>query len=362
MRIRNINISVCILAVLSSCGKQIPLENSRSDIGMDVTIATHEMTKGIVSGTSFPQNTTIGLFICSHEEGTPSLFEEYSPKYNNIQATQSSSTIESPVWSYKYNGTGTAFPTLFLLKPQTGEPAADFYAYAPFVSGATNPTDIPFSLSAEYRSLQDILYASENDTDVNKGKVPDGSLISIKFHFVHKLAWLQCQFYLKNDDEDGSHGPESEKDSQNKTTVNSIVLRKKTGGSTPLYSSGAFNFIDGTFKSGSLVDAESLEVKYNYSFGTKGNTFNMLVYPEEYLADGDYELVFNFDGNTMETVYSIKVSDLLHSDGVTTGFKEGYRYVLSFTYDNYNHIHLDRTQVDTDADWTEFPEQKEIVI
>jgi len=360
-------ILACLVTIVVSCGKITHEGDSITSLGLDVSIAPHvTSTKGIVSGSSFPQNSTMGLFICKHEEGTPTQFVEYSAKYNNLQAQQTSSTPASPVWKYRYNGTGTQFSALFLLKPQTGEQAADFYAYAPWTSGVTRPTGIPFNLQTSYGSLPDLMYAPENDTDINKNKIPSGDTLRIRYHFEHKLAWLRCKFYLKNDDGDGSLGPGSSSGSQNACTVNSIMIRRKAGAVTPLYVSGRFNGIKGTFTDESggstLVASDSLKVTYGYTFGTKGNTYELLLCPVEYQADGDYELVFTIDGKRLETKYSVKLSDLTHTGGTGAGFQEGYRYTFIFTYDNYQHIRLSGTQIDTDADWTDFPEQKEIVI
>lgn len=363
-----ISIIVCAVAVLSACSKDKPQTKDRTGIGLNVAITPQDDTKGVISGSDFPQNATMGLFICRHEAGSPTQFVEYNTKYNNIQVTQTNSTVSSPVWKYRYNGTGTQFPTLFLLMPQTGEKAADFYAYAPFISGVTKPTSIPFNLSTNYDYLPDLMYASENNTDTNRNMLPNGDTLTITYHFEHKLALLRCRFYLKNDDEDGSHGPGSEKNSSNASVINSIKIRRKAGAATPLYVSGRFDGIKGTFtdESGAstLVAADSLTVTYGYyiGFGTKGNSYDMLLCPVAYQADDDYELVFTIDGKELETTYCIKLSDLTHTVGTGAGFKEGYRYTFTFTYDNYQHIRLSSTQIDTEDDWTDYPEQKEITI
>jgi len=357
-------IILAILICLSGCTRDNSLEE-RSAVSIQAQIAPHASTRAVVSGAAFPQNTTMGLFICKHEEGAPTAFVEYNSKYNNLYAVQTSSDVSNPVWNYRYLGTGSQFAQLFLLMPQTGEQAADFYAYAPWISGVTTPRAIPFNLTQDYRNLPDLMYASENSTDTNRNKTPDGSEIQIQYHFVHKLAWLQIKFYLRNDDGDGSLGPSSTQNSQNASTINHIVLRKKSGGTTPLYGSGTFNAITGTFtddtNASTLVEADSVKVTYNYTFGTKGSTYNILLYPTELQSDGDYELLFTIDNKRLETVYPIKLADVTGSDS-QVGFREGCRYTFTFTYDNYHHLYLNNTQVDDDADWTDFPHQKEIII
>jgi len=367
MKAKHIALPLAVILALagSSCTKGLSVTEGGSEVSLDVAIAPHGETKGIVNGANFPSGTTMGLFICKHEAGEPKEFVAYSAKYNNIRAYQTSSTTASPVWSYTYNGTGTSFSTLFLLMPQTGEKAADFYAYAPFISGVTKPTSIPFNLQQRYDNLPDLMYAVENATDTNRNITPDGKPISISYHFVHKLAWIRCQFYLKNDDQSGTLGPGSSSSSQNYCTVNSIKIRRKSGAATPLYESGEFNGIKGNFEDESgastLVAADSLQVTHGYTFGTKGNTYDLLIVPKPY-TDGDYELVFKIDGKELETTYPIKVGDVTHSDGTTVGFKEGYRYTFKFTYDNYQHISLSGTQIDSDANWTEYPEKKDFII
>lgn len=351
---------VCLFILQTSCTKDESTAGDSSCFCLNTSIIPHIATRNVVSGSNFPQNTTMGLFVCRHEEGTPTQFVEYNSKYNNIYAIQTSSDAANPVWNYKYLGTGSQFSNLFLLRPQTGEQAADFYAYAPWISGVTNPTSIPFNLSQnDYRYLPDLMYASENNTTTNKNKTPEGSDIPVYFHFVHKLVWLQVKFYLNNDDGDGSLGPSSTNDSYNKSTINSIVLRKKSAGTTALYGSGVFNAITGTF--GTTIAADSIKVSYGYTFGTKGNNYNLLLYPTTYLADGDYELVFTIDGKQLETTYPIQLTDVTHTDS-SVGFSEGYRYTFTFTYDNYHHIRLLNTQIDDDSDWQDFPQQKEIII
>jgi len=369
MKAKHITLPLAVILALaaSSCTKGLSVTEGGSEVSLDVAIAPHGETKGIVNNANFPLYSTMGLFICKHDTAkVPKHFEAYIPKYNNIRAYQNSNDASNPVWSYTYNGTGTAFSTLYLLRPQTGEPAADFYAYAPFISNVTKPTSIPFNLQQRYDNLPDLMYAVENadSTSTNRNRTPDGKPIGISYHFVHKLAWIRCQFYLKNDDQSGTLGPGSSSNSQNASTVNSIKIRRKSGAATPLYVSGKFNGITGTFEdetgASTLVASDSLTVTYasaniygSYwypTFGTKGNTYGLLIYPVDY-ADGDYELVFKIDGKELETTYPIKRDDLKHPADTTYGFKEGYRYTFKFTYDNYQHISLSGTQIGTDANW-----------
>ena len=55
---------------------------------------------------------------------------------------------------------------------------------------------------------------------------------------------------------------------------------------------------------------------------------------------------FYLNGTEHPQSYVIKASDVLHSDGVTRGFKSGYIYTFNFIFDNY--VRLDNVQIDDD--------------
>jgi hypothetical protein len=145
-------------------------------------------------------------------------------------------------------------------------------------------------------------------------------------------------------------------DSDLKTTmqVSSIKIRKTDDGQTPLYSSGNFNAVTGEFLPESMVNASEVvfdfikEDNKNKSFSYDSHLdIPILIVPTGY-TDGDYEIVFEFNGHTLPTKYRIKQADVMTSDDFC-GFKPGKVYTFEFTFNNYAQI--SGITINTDEEW-----------
>ena len=338
-------VSALSLLMLSSCTGEplsgLSVETDRTAIAPEVTIEnTVPATKAPVLGTSFPDGGTYALWICNG--GT---FTEFNERTNNMKATYASADNS---WSYAYDGIASSFTNIIVRKDEDEEATAtlDLYAYAPFISGTKDLSAIAFTASDQ----QDLMYALENNNDTNKGKQLSGQAIISVFRFHHALSLVEFRVKNKNS---GS-------------TINVSNIWIKSSGATQIYTKGSFNAVTGAI-TGNTPGAVTLGVNPNSSGTPQGinitstsdcTSIYMLVIPTECQGD-DLTMGFTMDavGGPDSGLNSFPVSrdDLKHGDGVTYGFRAGYRYVFNVDIDNYVHL----TGVQIDREWTalEMPEK-----
>ena len=338
----HITISAIFLAVLSSCtNDDISAERygGHSSL-MDIQTFTGSYdsfaTRGAVTGNSFANGNTYGLFFCKHHDasadGTDS-FETYGSGLDNVQAYKASSG-----WQYYLSGRSTYLNNVYILQNEDGD-TFDCYAYAPYISSVTTPEAIPFILTDQ----NDIMWAVENQmSDTNKDISVDGEPKTIKLHFLHALSLLTLKFTLLDNTTSSS-------------SLTKVSIKRSETAATPFYSSGTFNAITGQFIPSSLQTlGNGDECPFEYSSSIKPTetlTIQILVMPAELQADDDIEFLFGIDSHDMPVTYKIKRNDVLHSDGTTYGFQAGFNYTFNFVYDNYIRL----SEVTIQSDWTDDP-------
>ena len=325
----------------------------------DATVSAD--TRSVVTGTSLAQNgRTYGMFVCKHEDGTPSRFERYNSLglYTNIQAYYSGG------WQYSYASSSSAYftpLTLFVDDP------LDIYAYAPWSYMATLTGGYEYNITAlAYSDYPDLMWASyeegvDDATPTNRnlciGAVTE---LTPKFHFHHALARIALHFKLANTLATAGY------DSPHAMRLYQIDLNRADAAQTPLYTQGTMDLITGvvtpkgfsqstqtvTCATGSSSGTDSWDI----TSSTSWSTYSFLVTPTTYLADDDFSFKFRFNGsgNAQQVIqsYSIQRSDLQHADD-TYGFQPGYTYHFYFVIDNY--IHLQNVAID--REWTNADEQ-----
>lgn len=321
-----------------SCAKETVRPGTEVPVQIHTAISTYQSdTKAHISGDSFPNGGTYGIFVCL--EGSTTVAHKSNSW--NIKAQYSNSPAG---WTYYYvgnlnNGTPSASgnDNITLTARPNGE-LADLYAYAPYLQGAFsyNPTRIPFSFKDDNGSFQyyernyEVMYAVENLTGSNRNLDPSSDYpLSATFTFRHAFALLVFNFRLLYD---GSvHGI---------TTAELSFNPDYSGPSrAKLYSRGTFNALTGTVNDD---DATSVQTFRSQMLGginlntTVGQQFYMMIAPTEFYDD-ELMLKFNMDLQ-YAWPYILQNADVQHGDG-TSAFKAGYVYNFNFTIDNY--VHLD---------------------
>lgn len=288
-------------------------------------------TRFAIYGTTFPRNATIGLYFCEHEDVAGNdyaaawstlSFSEHNIGYNNIEVRKEE---DADAWSFRNNVVETWSSALYITA-NDNHTTADVFAYAPYVRDAVSPAEIPFVANRN----NDLMYAEENATGVNKDMNEQGSG-ELTLHFRHTLSRISVVLRTK-------YTTPVQSDHQ----LRYITIRKAGGMTTPLYVSGKFNAITGTYSN--LAEGDSLTADFgseSFFSGTAGRDFGVMIYPTEYQADGDLEIVINVNG--FRKVFGIAKEDVKHSDGITYGFLGGKSYIFNFTVDNY--IHFDGAEV-----------------
>lgn len=318
-------------------------------------------TRYSVSGEHFTTNNTLGLYICQHEDGSEwssFAFKPHLEGTNNIQCQ--CTNADGTTWRFYNTITKSWLAHQYLTKDDFGTPA-DLYAYAPYVSDAVSPTQIPFVHSRN----NDLMYATENahvyagdgvnvcntviningtdgtnvaETSKNKNIVPrTGTDVTVPLHFRHVLARLRFAFRVQYDGKDGTSG-----DTEHR--VNSITLRRTGSKTTQLYASGNFNAITGELSG--LQEADGVTVgaaafAYNASylaFASKDYTyFDVMLCPTQYTSDGDLEAEIVIDGQTYQ--FPLTLDAVTHGDGSgKVGFLAGYSYDYFFELDDVIHL------------------------
>ena len=177
------------------------------------------------------------------------------------------------------------------------------------------------------------MWAEQNSGSSNLHIAPEGSNVRVELYFKHALSMIKLGMKCLHP---GSN-----------MRISSIKIVRR--GQTPLYSGGSFNAIDGSFNEGTMTQASSIEFtgekKEAYMFdSTKYLELPILIVPTEYLADGDYEMIFTFNDNTLQTTYRINRDDIKVTKDVNGvpvdqyAFEQGLVYTFMFDFDNYAQI------------------------
>ena len=354
---------------LTACTDEIALLDSLSRSGtsalvLDASAAdggtANAATRFSVNDSHFSTNNTIGLYICQHEDGDEWDSFEFNPMLtgtNNIQC-QCTNT-NGTTWRFFNAITETWLSQQYITKDADGTPA-DLYAYAPYISEAVSPLQIPFVISCN----NDLMYASENAnvyggsgvnvcnlTDdygdgssviqerwENKNIVPEtGKNIIIPLHFRHVLARIRFAFKVMYTNGDGTSGSTEHR-------IDSISIWKTGNKNTQLYASGNFNAITGELSD--LMPTEKVTVTANTfaynakykSFSSKEYTyFDFMLCPTAYQTDGDLEAEIVIDGQPY--IFPLSQNVVTHGDGTGhVGFLAGYSYDYYFLYDDVIHL------------------------
>lgn len=340
-----------VLAV--SCVKASKDDLPESRIEVNAEISQSSLTKAIHEGTSFKTGNTIGIFVYHSETedvANPSPMSGYvlyGERYKNIRATFDERNRAKP-WKFNFENATTVFDDIYLLRPTVSafETGLAVVAYAPFIENVSSITEIPFTLGGKSEGIRDLLWARQNTHDasvnpIDPGKnykvIPDGNVQPVDFTFQHALSLLRIGFRCKYD---GSL-----------ITLTSITLKKKDGGQTSLPISGKFNAMTGGVENVALTNSltyDYTDKAYAFQSTTDYVYVPMLICPQAYLADGDYLLEFELNGEKLQSSYGIKLSD------VAGGFKAGEVYTFNFTVDNY--VQFDGVTVSTE--WIELDVNK----
>lgn len=311
MKVKN-NILLIISALLLSVFVVSCEKDNRDGVAaeavlqLNVSIDGFELqsdTKGYYEGSVFKNGESFGLCIVEHGTETP-----FHDGYGNIEVI-----FKSGKWVYKIGSNEYDKLTL----TSTGK-TADVFAYAPYINDPyLKPTTIPVNISDNLDFMYDKDNVASSHLNINPSS---GGNINLPISFYHALSRLCFNIQLENDGSD--------------QLLNYVEIRKKSTGSTSLYSSGTFNAKTNTF---SMNSANSLRVNYPVTqLDTAKKAFEMLLYPVTY-SDNSYSIVFGIDG--FEYEYVIRSSDLAHGSSVSgTPFSRLYLYTFNFTFDNYVHL------------------------
>lgn len=326
-------LSILAAILIAGCAKQPGAARLTERPG-----ASDGLTKIAISGTRFLQYDTMGLFFCEHEDvpgdsyaaACSSLqFKEHNIGYNNVLVTKGAGADE---WSFYNTILGRNVP-YFFITGNDSHTMVDVFAYAPHVEGIEKPTEIPFE--ADYN--RDLMYAVQNAGGTNKNLDPDVlNSGDLSMFFKHSLSCINLIMRTKyNVNGSSDHH------------VDYVTIRKAGAKTTPLFVKGTFNAITGTYSD--LEEGDSLRVSSffrrnvnNYFTGSEGKAFPVMIYPVDFAADGDLEIVLGIDG--FRKVFPINKNELKHDDGFTYGFRRGVSYAFNFTVENY--VHFDGATVE----------------
>ena len=332
------------LSVFISCTK----EGRNTELVLDVQIQTSaEQSKAVYTGTKFPHNSSIVIFVYISEESDPMRdFIPYGDMYKNIRSTYASTNK----WNYRLGGVSSSSSPfddgLYIKNPtiETYTQGVCVCAYSPWMSDVTDIRDIPFSVGGQYMSLTDLMYADQNDS-YTKIK-PDGTQKSVQLTFKHALSMIRIGLKCEHD--------------ISTMTVTSITLESADGENlTPLYTSGRFNAVTGEFHD--LVSGKSVTTQYkgqnnglDFTFDDSEYSYvSFLTVPVPEYIDQSYILKFKFDNNNLSAAYRIRASDITVTRGGNQicAFEPGYIYTFNFVLDNY--VQIKNVNIDVSSEWTE---------
>lgn len=355
---------LCAALVLAGCTDEVTTavpSGGTSALVIDASAANGTVTAATrysVSDSYFTTYNTLGLYICQHEDGSEWSSFAFTPMLSSTYNIQCQcANAAGTTWKFYNAITRSWLSNQYITKDQYGTPV-DLYAYAPYVSDAVSPLEIPFVHSRN----NDLMYARENanvyggsDVNVcnltdgtggsaiqagweNKNIVPQtGTDVTVPLQFTHVLSRLRFAFKVMYDGTDGtSSGTEHR--------INSITLRKTGSQTTQLYESGTFNAITGELSN--LVPADEVTVSAstfapnaNYkSFSSKSYTYyDVMLCPTHYSTDGDLVAEIVIDGQTY--LFPITMAAATHNDGTgKVGFQAGYSYDYYFLLDDVIHL------------------------
>lgn len=313
---------IAALMLMYGCQEEEKDVSATARLVLNTSIGSSSQTgtRSAYSGTKFTTNRTMGMYICVHEEGTPSQFAPHQLGYGNLRVTCTNNTGDS--WSYYNRTLDATFPNLYLTT-RNDDATADVYAYTPYMVTATdlNAIDMDFSSNCDY------MWAEQNGVS-NKGLDPIGKTeVPVTLNFRHILSRLRIGVILEYA---GSNH-----------LMEYITLLKSGSKTTPIYKTGKFSAMNGSVSD--LVEADSVRITYDsgenngyFSNASDYTYIDFLINPTDFAADNDLTLVMCIDGFRYQ--YVIKKADVLHSDGTTYGFKRGYSYDFHFKLDNYVHL------------------------
>ena len=329
-----------IAFIVSGCAKESETGQLREKVvHITASLADYSaVTKAFQPGsTSFNNGDGYGIFVC--KEGTSDVAHK-SNSWNLAAKYYYDSDSDTWNWGYHYVGditTGALNMTRFdniALTERNDHAKADLYAYAPYriESYSYSPDRIPFNVYTnvsfgEYRYM-DLMYAQENlDPELNKGLDPASpSDLSAHFTLKHAFCLLAFRFRVANTPTtyrlDRINISLNDPDGDGETTAK-------------LYTAGTFNAMTGTFNSGGTQVNSILYTNFwnDTITSTSPVTYYELIVPTQ-VEDDEMVFTFTIDGLNLHS-YSLKKSDLLHSDGVTYGFQSGHKYTFNFVLDNY---------------------------
>lgn len=318
-----------LLMITFSCTK----EKRSFGVSFQTSVEQSAISKAIVTGESLPTGSSMGVFVYHAEikDSPMTNFSDYGEKYTNIKGDRNS----AGKWEYTLRGGGTPFQNFFLIEPtiEGGTGALAICAYSPYTQEATSIKNIPFTLGGNHSKLTDLMWAEQNRNSDNLYIRPEGGTKEIPLTFKHALSMLVLDFKCQNEG----------------TIMTISSIRIKKNGTTPLYLSGEFNAVDGTFPSlvpvgedGLLFSLENDNFTFNHSglINNKYESFGgipLLIVPvDNYQNDGDYVIEFTFNGQMLATKYAIRVNDIIKEG--TSKFAQGYTYKFKFVFDNYAQI------------------------
>lgn len=319
-------ISIILSALLLlACSKQETPFNGESLLVVNAKIGNP--TKAVLLDNDFQAGNMMGMFIYHADKTVPlDTFALYGNRYGNIAGKYQS----SGTWLYNFEGASTNFTDIYLMMPTEkvyrDDRALKLCAYHPWVKGVTSIASVPFTLGGKSKDLQDVMWAVQNGTSENI-IIPNTNVLPVALTFNHALARLKIGFRCAYDNKDSNGNYIG-----TTLTLSSISLKK--AGSTPLYSGGNLNALTGSVTSDKPVDVLTVDYtddnKYSFAYRPSGDYIwaDMLIFPEPYVADGDYILEFSMNGQTLKTSYPVKLSD------VAGGFLPGHVYTFKFTMDN----------------------------
>lgn len=288
----------------------------------------------------FTYNNSLGLFICDHSDADPNPFTPHAAGYTNISAYKGSGAND---WSFRYGGYNNSLSSLYIRvkkDDETDEPIlTDFFAYAPYTDGITNPHSIPFNLTGA-NSIKDPLWCIENASPtinklINISEVA-GETLTVPLTFRHALAQIACEVTIRNTqylhpDGDGRA-----------VWPNVAMSLVKANPNAHLYTSGSMDGFDGSLKR--LNGATSITLGsvgyYNNPSSPTQTAYTQFVptQPGEDYADGDYEFHFRIGDLDSPVTFPLLREHIRHGTSDVYGFQPGYRYTFHFIIDNYVHF------------------------
>lgn len=164
--------------ILSGCNEtDVPLVTPSQAIRFSTRIQTLT-TKSIITETTLPDNSQIGVFSWGHHKNDGSINTTLRKDLTNTLYTKEAGSAELV----------TSADAHYPINPDT---LLNFYAYYPYIQSATNtPGSIPFDLSKQ----EDIMWATPV---LNRSKVTNEETVNLSFN--HLLSAITIKFKKADD-------------------------------------------------------------------------------------------------------------------------------------------------------------------